>query len=273
MTCPDGLPIKKAYLPLARQLLESKPVSGPLLLGINGAQGTGKSTLAEFLRVTITAMSDWNVAVLSIDDFYFTKSERADLASTVHPLLRIRGVPGTHDVPMLSQCLSDLHALKQGESVALPRFDKASDDRAEETEWPQVEGPIDLIILEGWCVGSRCQTAAELLSPVNALEQDEDADGTWRNYANEQLREKYTPVFNRIDMLVFLKAPSFDAIYRWRLQQEAQLETQMSESEIRHFIQYFERLTRANLAALPGRADIVYELDESHNVAACRGVK
>ena len=163
------MPIKQAYLPLARQLLESKPESGPLLLGINGAQGTGKSTRAEFLQGTITAMSDWNVAVLSIDDFYFTKSERAELANTVHPLLKTRGVPGTHDVPMLSQCLDDLYALEQGETIALPRFDKAQDDRADPSKWPQVTGPIDLIILEGWCVGSRCQTAAELLSPVNAL--------------------------------------------------------------------------------------------------------
>ena len=254
------------YLPLAQQLLASQPNSSPLLLGINGAQGTGKSTLADFLQIAITSRSDWNVAVLSIDDFYYTKTEREALAAKIHPLLQVRGVPGTHDMPMLSRCLNALRKLKRGETFALPRFNKATDDRFDESNWPHVTGPIDLIILEGWCVGSRDQTAAELQDPINALEQNEDANGAWRQFVNEKLRTEYASIFEQIEMLVFLKAPDFDSIYRWRLQQESQLETRMSEDEVRHFIQFFERLTRANLETLPTVADIVYELDATHSI-------
>ena len=39
--------------------------------------------------------------VLSIDDFYLSKAKRKRLAASVHPLLAIRGVPGTHDVHRL----------------------------------------------------------------------------------------------------------------------------------------------------------------------------
>lgn len=52
------------YSPLARKLPELLPERGPLFLGINGAQGTGESTLADFLQLVSTSMFDWNVAAL-----------------------------------------------------------------------------------------------------------------------------------------------------------------------------------------------------------------
>ncbi|HHQ13954.1 MAG TPA: phosphoribulokinase, partial [Chromatiales bacterium] len=155
-----------------------------LFLGINGAQGTGKSTLADFLRVTLESVAGWRVACLSIDDFYLTRHERERLAQDIHPLLRTRGVPGTHDMAMLADCVQRLGELDRGETLALPRFDKATDDRAPVDSWPTITGPIDLIILEGWCVGSRPQTDAELQEPVNALEREQDADGSWRRFVN-----------------------------------------------------------------------------------------
>ena len=77
-------------------------------------------------------------------------------------------------------------------------------------------------------------------------------------------------------MLVFLKAPSFDAILHWRLQQELKLAEKshadsaglMNKDDIMRFVQFYERLTKVNLAILPGKADVVFHLDESHNVAS-----
>ena len=63
-------------------------------------------------------MFDWNVAVLSIDDFYYTLAERKILAEEVHPLLRTRGVPGTHDTDMLAGYLERLQQLEDGERIA-----------------------------------------------------------------------------------------------------------------------------------------------------------
>ena len=264
------------YLPLAKRLPDMRTAAGPLLLGINGAQGTGKSTLADFLRLAASSLFEWTVAVLSIDDFYFTLAEREALAQDVHPLLRTRGVPGTHDTQMLAACLDRLAALGEEESIALPRFDKATDDRADKSTWPRVSGPVDMVILEGWCVGTIAQNDADLAAPMNDLEREQDIDGRWRQCVNDRLASRYAPIFSRLDALVFLEAPGFDAIFRWRLEQEQKLAAAsaagapgiMSRDAIRTFISYYERLTRANLASLPGIADVVYELDEHHNVVS-----
>lgn len=262
------------YLPLARRLPEYRTGTRPLVLGINGAQGTGKSTLAGFLQLAAMSMFDWNVAVLSIDDFYYTRLERKALSEDVHPLLMTRGVPGTHDTDMLASYLKRLQKADRNDRIALPRFDKAVDDRADESRWPVVSGPVDLVILEGWCVGTQGQSETELAEPVNDLERDEDADGTWRCYVNDQLKANYTEIFAQLDRLVFLRAPSFDAIFRWRLEQEEKLAAisppgasgLMNEDQVTRFIQYYERLTRANLATLADRADVVFELDERHRI-------
>ena len=248
-----------------------------MLLGINGAQGTGKSTLADFLKLALEQQHGWHVAVLSIDDFYLTRAERQALAADVHPLLATRGVPGTHDVGMLSHCLDTLRDLAAGEDTALPRFDKAEDDRAAEADWPRVAGPVDLIILEGWCVGSVAQEDAELDAPINALERVRDATGEWRRYANERLRTDYAQLFARLGLLVFLQAPGFDAIYRWRLEQEHKLAAAvrdasaiMTDEQVAEFIQYYERITRNNLLRLSQSADVVFELDEDHGIVGGR---
>jgi D-glycerate 3-kinase len=78
----------------------------------------------------------------------------------------------------------------------LPRFDKAIDDRACDSRWPVVSGPVDLIILEGWYVGSRSRAEADVREPINELERGEDKVGTWRRYANDQLRVHYAPIFD-----------------------------------------------------------------------------
>lgn len=263
------------FSPLASQLPELRGDRSVLLLGINGAQGTGKSTLAEFLRLATESMFNWHVAVLSIDDFYYTLEERRTLAKTVHPLFKTRGVPGTHDTRMLAQCLDQLRQLDTNELAALPRFDKATDDRADESRWPLVKGPIDLIIIEGWCVGSVAQTSDELQVPINRLEREEDSDRTWRFYVNAQLETKYKPIFDQLDALIFLRAPSFDAILRWRTEQEEKLAAVspehssglMNNEQIERFLQYYERLTRVNLEQLPNSSDIVFNLDEAHSMS------
>ncbi len=262
------------YLPLAKRLPQMRDGKRQLLLGVNGAQGTGKSTLADFLWLATESMFEWNVAVLSIDDFYYTLAERKVLADEVHPLLKTRGVPGTHDTEMLARYLRRLQQLGEGERIALPRFDKSVDDRADESRWPVINGPVDLVILEGWCVGTVAQSAAELQRPVNALERNEDPDGVWRQYVNDQLKAKYEPIFRKLDALIFIGAPNFDAILRWRLEQEEKLAASapsgssgvMNKQQIVRFIQFYERLTRANLAALPEKADFVFRLDDSHAI-------
>ena len=265
--------IKLHYLPLASWVKSQGEPDRPLFIGVNGAQGTGKSTLADFVRLALELGANWRVAVLSIDDFYLTRSERKKLGEHVHPLLETRGVPGTHDMQMLAACIEELKTLASGNSLALPRFDKSRDDRADPDTWPLISGPIDLIILEGWCVGCAPQAHDDLPEPINLLEREEDASGEWRRYVNDQIKGNYTDLFATLDALIFLQAPGFDAVYHWRLEQEEKLAAVtssnaagiMNSKQIARFIQHYERITRVNLAILPGSADVVLELNENHD--------
>jgi D-glycerate 3-kinase len=241
----------------------------PLLVGICGSQGSGKSTACEHVARALSA-SGTRVAVLSIDDLYLSRAARESLASSVHPLLLTRGVPGTHE-PSLGLRIFD--ALATPGKVLLPRFDKASDDREPESRWVALDAPVDLILFEGWCVGARPQMPQELALPVNALEREEDPDGRWRGFVNDALARDYLELFARIDFQVMLAAPAFEVVVRWRTQQERQLRAArpgatgvMTDAVIERFVRHYERLTRHILVEMPARADLVLRLDDDRRV-------
>lgn len=260
---------ERLHRPLAAQIAAwTATARRPLVVGICGPQGCGKSTLSA-LVARLLAARGLKVAVLSIDDLYRPRAERARLAREVHPLLATRGVPGTHD-PDLG--LAVLDALARPEVVALPRFDKAADDRAPPADWPRFPGPADVVLLEGWCVGARAQPAEALAAPVNALERDEDQDGVWRAFANAALAGSYARLFARLDRLVLMTAPDFAAVRTWRGQQEARLRQRlaaqgrdpaqaMDEAALDRFVAHYERLTGWIARDLPGAADLVIRLD------------
>lgn len=251
---------------LARWISAQVRPGTPLTVGINGAQGSGKTTLAERLRHALEREHTRRMAVLSIDDFYATRAQREALSQSVHPLLLTRGVPGTHDVALIDQVLRDLRA---GHSVQLPRFVKAQDDRAPDGSGEVVTGPVDVVLFEGWCVGTPPQAADELQVAVNRLESEEDADGRWRRHVNDRLATEYARLFERLDRLVFLQAPGFEVVHRWRLEQEIGNAAAapgaahvMDSVALERFIAHYERLTRHALRVLPSQADVVIELDD-----------
>lgn len=249
----------------------------PLIVGINGAQGSGKSTLAARLRHQLGQAHDLHAVVLSLDDCYATRAQREALARSLHPLLITRGVPGTHDIALASQMLQRLRALGTGASLRLPRFVKARDDRAPEDEGERVTGPVEVVLFEGWCVGTPPQTREELRAPLNRLETEEDRDGRWRRHVNAQLATVYARLFASLDRLVFLRAPGFEVVHGWRLQQEIDNAAAapgaarvMDAAALERFIAHYERLTRHALRVLPQRADVVFELDAQRRVTAVR---
>lgn len=265
------------FVPLLPELdaLISGAADLPIIIGINGAQGTGKSTLAKLLT-RLLQQQGREVATLSIDDFYYSKAKRDELASRVHPLLASRGVPGTHDTELALRIVDELRGAKQNDRVRLPAFDKARDDRVAIDLCPSIEGPVDVIILEGWFIGVKPQPDSELSIPLNELESVDDADESWRRYVNHQLGQGYQQLFSRIQLLIMLQAPKFEQVYAWRRLQEQKLRRQdskgmsdlMNDEQLDYFIQHFERLTRHCLATLPKYADIVFQLDVNHRVAA-----
>ncbi len=265
--------VEQWYIPLVQDISDRLHFNqGTFILGIHGCQGSGKSTLAALLVLLLREMHGVSSINLSLDDFYLTRSKREQLAVNVHPLLLTRGVPGTHDIGL---ALQTIKALSQRGEVAIPRFDKAVDDRMVKSEWPLVKAPVDVVIIEGWCLGISPQTQAELQVAVNTLESEED-QGEWRAYVNEKLRDEYQDLFELIDLLIMLKAPDFSNILEWRLQQENKLKQNinpassrlMNEDELKRFISHYERLTRHALRTVPATADMVYQLNDKQGIQA-----
>jgi len=235
---------------------------GSRCYAIAGLQGTGKSTLSAQMAQR-AARDGQRVVALSIDDFYLGHDAREELGRRVHPLCGTRGVPGTHDVALACEVLD---GLREGRPVALPRFDKIADDRLPKAQWPVV-GHADLVILEGWFLKVPAQSPDELAAPVNALERDEDPDGTWRRWSNAALQRDYPPLWSRLDRMLFLQGPGFDIVPQWRWQQEQTLQAQhpdrqaMSRARVERFVQFFERVSRQAMRTLPGIADRTIRLD------------
>lgn len=259
---PDYRTVVEDYWqPLATAIARKAAGQPALIVGINGAQGSGKSTVCAFLEVLLAARQV-RAVTLSIDDLYLARAERLEVAGAVHPLFATRGVPGTHAPGLGMAIIAHIRARR---SFDMPRFDKGTDDRS--PTGTRIEGPVDVLLLEGWCVGCRPQADEELLDPVNALERDEDADGVWRSVVNLWLRGDYRALFDQLDMLVMLKVAGFDAVIANRTLQERKLRaTQpnapglMDDAAIGRFCQHYERLTRHMLEDLPRRADVLFEI-------------
>lgn len=270
---------QKWFDPLTQSLATHHSSAGhPIVVGIHGCQGSGKSTLADYLCLSLTEDFGLSVASISLDDFYLTHDERKQLGEAVHPLLATRGVPGSHDVALAQQTIAGLTATESA-TCAIPRFDKSRDDRKPQSEWDQFAAPVDAVIFEGWCLGVTAQSEEQLATPVNELEKNEDDNGAWRSYVNHKLIEEYPSLWDLVDQWVMLRAPSFDCVLRWRIEQEQKLAKSlganagaklMSEAQIARFIQHYQRLTEHALASLPEHMHYLFELDEHRRIASFR---
>jgi D-glycerate 3-kinase len=243
----------------------------PLVYGLAGSQGAGKSTIA---RATVArlAAAGKKVASLSIDDLYFGREDRRLIAARSHPLFITRGPPGTHDV---ERGVAILDALKARRPVRLPRFSKALDEALPMAQWEEAGGDVDVLFFEGWCLGARPETDSELTAPINVLEEIFDVSGRWRRAVNVALAGRYQDLFARVDRLAYLRPPSFDIVKHWRWELELAIAAQrppgeapglLDEDEIDFFVQHYERITRSMMTSLPGRADLTIQLDEFRQV-------
>lgn len=251
------------YRELAALLACEWVAAPPGAVGLAGGQGAGKSTLGRLIE-SACANVGLRICVLSLDDFYLPRARRESLAAEVHPLMETRGPPGTHDMLL---CREVMDRLRRPGEISLPVFDKGLDDRMGTR---RVEGPFDLVLLEGWCVGASPVDEKSLAEPINGLERVQDADASWRRYVNAQLGEAYADAWRLLDYLVYLRVPDLAAVRRWRLQQEdARPEHQRLGAEaIDLFVQHYERVTRSMMRSLPHRADLTVELADDHSIAA-----
>ena len=158
----------------------------------------------------------------------------------------------------------------------IPKFNKALDDRLSKKKWLKVTKKPHIIIFEGWCVGVEPQKNKDLLIAVNELEKHKDKKKIWRNTVNQELKKNYKKIFRLINKIIFLKVPSFNHVFKWRLLQEKKLRITskgnktMSENQIKKFIMFYERLTKHMLKTLPYKANTVIKIDTQHRLKSIR---
>ena len=236
---------------------------GPPVIGINGAQGSGKSTLTQLIGLALEQFHGMRPALLSLDDFYLGKPPRLQLARLVHPMCETRGVPGTHDTQLMADTLDALTRAEADSRIPLPRFDKLDDDRVSREAWPEFEGRPDAILLEGWCVGLRAADVPEWSCPINELEAAEDPQGEWVRWSMKELARDYPAIWDRFALLVSIEVPDIETVIASRLKQEDGLAAgsdrpRMDRDGVTRFVQHYERFTRAIWASMPQRADMLF---------------
>lgn len=267
----------RLLIPMAAHLRNlSEDRRTPLLIGVSGTQGSGKTTLTSALQLIFHYVFGTPCCILSIDDFYWPKVQRQALAKDIHPLLATRGVPGTHDIALLERTLELMFKAGKETETPIPLFDKGIDDRRPEEQWARFIGRPGIVILEGWCIGARAEPPEALEHPINQLERQEDPQGVWRSWVNQQLAERYEPLYDRLDQLIFLQAPSWDVVLEWRRLQEQKLIRAQGENyrgglnddkKLLRFINHYERITRHMLNTLPSKANIVLALDDTQQIS------
>ena len=262
--------LNKFYLPLSEWIysIYSKDFKTKII-GLSGGQGAGKSTITGILKLILKKKYGLNICVFSIDDFYKTKNERLRMSKKKHPLFITRGVPGTHDIKLLNQTIRKLKQ-KKFRTVLIPKFDKSKDDRYRKNKWQKIKTKPDIIIFEGWCVGTTHQNNNELKRPINLIEKKYDENLKWRKTVNNLIKKRYKNIFNKIDKLVFLKVPHFNYIIKWRWLQEQKMKLTtkskktMSKTEVKEFIMFYERLTKHMIKNYSKISDLTIFLDKKH---------
>ena len=257
--------VKKFYLPLIEFVNNNK---GKKIL-LSGSQGIGKTTFIQLLKSTFKTQFKKNIITISLDDFYLDKNQRIYLSNNVHPLLKTRGVPGTHDIYCLSRVIDDLN--KEKFPINLPIFDKLKDRRLKKIK--KIITKSDYVILEGWCLGCPPITKEYLFKNINNLEKLYDKKNIWRNYYNNQLKFNYKKLFNKFDSTIFFKSSSFKNVNKWRIKQENFLKKRslnkslgMSDNQIEIFIQHYEKITKWMLINFKDMANIIIKINKHQKI-------
>ena len=267
---------KNFYFPLGKSIykkfLKNRKTK---IIGLTGGQGSGKSTIAQILKIILKEGFKLNTVIFSIDDFYKTLKERKKMSLKVSPLFLTRGVPGTHDTKLLEKCIKALKSNKFNK-IRIPKFDKSIDDRVPKKKWQNIKDKPQIVIFEGWCVGVTPQKNKDLLAPINELEKEKDKKKIWRSRVNVELKKNYYKIFKLIDKIIFLKVPSFRHVYKWRQLQEKKLKKfskgkkTMNKNQIKNFIMYYERLTKHMLKNFSSKADTIINIDDQHRLKSIK---
>jgi len=258
--------IEKKILPIFFFLNNSK---NNMFL-ISGSQGIGKTTILKILNKNFYKFFGKRLLTLSLDDFYYDKSQRRLLSKSVHPLMITRGVPGTHNIKEIFNIIEKFN--KSQYPIKIPIFNKLTDSQIKKRKI--IKKKSDILILEGWCCGSSALKKEYLHKNINALEKKFDKKYIWRNYYNEKLKKEYSELFKKFDELIFFRPPSFSCVLKWRYNQENYLKNLnknksiqgMSKKNIIYFIQHYEKITKWMIKIMPKKANLTIFVDKNQKI-------
>jgi len=242
----SSVQIERCLDPLAHAIYGLRKSSETVIVGIQGGQGTGKTTLASYL-VSRLLTEGCHAVSFSIDDFYTTYDDRRFFAAqhSDNPFYQLpRGMPGTHRIAALYNTLS---RLKSGGDVDLPVFDKSAyqghGDISNCIE--KVRGRQDFVIFEGWCIGMPVVTSDELLAICHRQNLQDFSPFPAHTHLDVVLAhlEQYQRLWGLIDFLTMLHPDSLFLHERWRLEQEkgliARKGTGMPDAQVRDMFRHF----------------------------------
>ena len=234
---------------------------------IAGSQGAGKSTLTKIFKLALEKIFKKKVMLLSIDDYYSSKKQRLELSKKIHPLLITRGVPGTHNIEVLKKDVISFQ--KKKFPIITPTFNKLKDDNSNKKK---IIKNAEILLLEGWCCGSPPINKKYLFKNINSLEAILDKNKRWRQYYNSQLKKDYKNVFSLFDQQIYIQAPSFTYILKWRSAQEknnaikSKHKKFMKENDLKKFVDHYEKLTKWMMKTMPAKADMLIKIDKNQKI-------
>eukprot|EP00897_Mesotaenium_endlicherianum_P010735 jgi/Mesen1/9690/ME000680S09093 len=205
-----------------------------LVIGISAPQGCGKTTVVESLEHLFK-----HTGSVSIDDFYLTAAEQ------------LRGNAGSHDLQLGDP------------NTSCP--DTTRGDRSDAATWPEAEGPLDVILFEGWMLGFRPVAPEAVVAITPQLEQ-----------VNANLAA-YKAWDDAVDSWIIVQVATPEWVYKWRLQAEVQMRAKgkdgMTDEQVADFVSRYEPAYRAYLPELYKRGPegassehtLMFKIDQSRN--------
>jgi D-glycerate 3-kinase len=247
------------YMPLAEQIVSwRQQLDRPLVQGVVGGQGTGKTTLCRIL-VALLGSLGYRALAVSLDDFYKTYAARQADRRFIW-----RGPPGTHDLDL---AIAALDQLRSGQSAAIPHFDKsAHQGMGDRTGWITTQS-ADIVLFEGWFVGVRPVPETAFDQPPDPI--NTEADRQFALTVNQELNA-YLPLWERLDRLILLQPQDYHWSKPWRAQAETALgQSGMTPDQVNQFVTYFWQAIHPELFIPPlieDGIDLVLTIGAEHQL-------